>query len=83
MNFIDLLPDDVIENINHQLQKLDINEKRRERQKKRKIQKQQKPIDKHYKICQQLSEKAHKKYKNISNIKYYIGGFAPYQSKFY
>ena len=31
MNFLDLLPDDVIEKINYHLSKLDINEKRTER----------------------------------------------------
>ena len=36
MNFLDLLPDDVIEKINYHLSKLDINEKRTERKKKKK-----------------------------------------------
>ena len=42
MNFLDLLPDDVIEKINYHLSKLDINEKRTERKKKRKMQKEKK-----------------------------------------
>jgi len=37
MNFLDLLPDDVIENINFHLSKLDIKEKRREKKKKKKF----------------------------------------------
>ena len=43
MNFLDLLPDDVIEKINYHLSKLDINEKRTKRkEKKRKMQKEKK-----------------------------------------
>ena len=37
MNFLDLLPDDVIEIINYHLSRLDINEKRNERKKKKKL----------------------------------------------
>ncbi len=40
MNFLDLLSDDVIEKINYHLSKLDINEKRSEKKKKRKLQKE-------------------------------------------
>ena len=39
MNFLDLLPDDVIEKINYHLSKIDINEKRTEIKKKRKMKK--------------------------------------------
>ncbi len=39
MNFLDLLPDDLIEVINKHLIESDINERRKERKKRKKIQK--------------------------------------------
>ena len=42
MNFLDLLPDDVIEKINYHLSKLNINEKRTERKKEKRCKKKRK-----------------------------------------
>ena len=42
MNFLDLLPDDVIEKINYHLSKLDINEKELKERKKEKCKKKKK-----------------------------------------
>jgi len=78
MNFLDLLPDDVIEKINYHLSKLDINEKRKERKKKRKMQKEKKKMAKQYKICEKLLEKAYYKYNNIKDFEFVLGGEFPY-----
>ena len=78
MNFLDLLPDDVIEKINYHLSKLDINEKRTERKKKRKMQKEKKKMAKQYKICEKLLEKAYYKYNNIKDFEFVLGGEFPY-----
>ncbi len=75
MNYLDLLPDDVIENINYHLTKLDINEKRSERKKKRKLQKEKKKLAKQYKICEKLLEKAYYKYNNIKDFEFCLGQF--------
>ena len=78
MNFLDLLPDDVIEKINYHLSKLDINEKRTERKKKRKMQKENKKIFNHFEICEKLLEKAYYKYNNIKDFEFVLGGEFPY-----
>jgi hypothetical protein len=44
MNYLDLLPDDIIEVINKHLIESDINERRKERKKRKKIQKEKKRI---------------------------------------
>ena len=67
-NLLDLLFDDILDIINEKVKESNINDKRIERKKKRKIQKQQNRINKHYKICQQISKNAYEKYNNISNI---------------
>ncbi len=78
MNYLDLLPDDVIEKIKYHLSKLDINEKRSERKKKRKLQKEKKKMAKQYKICEKLLEKAYYKYNNIQDFEFVLGGAFPY-----
>ena len=54
MNFLDLLPDDLIEVINKHLIESDINERRKERKKRKKIQKEKKRTAKQYKILKIL-----------------------------
>ena len=78
MNFLDLLPDDVIEKINYHLSKLDMNEKRSERKKKRKMQKEKKKIFNHFEICEKLLEKAYYKYNDIKDFEFVLGGEFPY-----
>ena len=78
MNFLDLLPDDLIEVINKHLIESDINERRKERKKRKKIQKEKKRIAKQYKICEKLLEKSYCKYNNISYFEFCIGGKTPY-----
>ena len=78
MNYLDLLPDDVIENINFHLSKLDIKEKRSKRNKKRKMQKQNKKIFQHFEICEKMLEKAYYKYNNIKDYEFVLGKEFPY-----
>ena len=78
MNFLDLLPDDLIEVINKKLIETQTNERRKERKKRKKIQKEKKRIAKHYKICEKLLEKAYCRYNNISDFEFIIGGEMPY-----
>ena len=78
MNFLDLLPDDLIEVINKKLIETKTNERRKERKKRKKIQKEKKRIAKQYKICEKLLEKAYCRYNNISDFEFVIGGEMPY-----
>ena len=78
MNFLDLLPDDLIEIINKKLIESQTNERRKERKKRKKIQKEKKRITKQYKICEKLLEKAYCRYNNISDFEFCIGGEMPY-----
>jgi len=78
MNFLDLLPDDLIEVINKKLIETQTNERRKERKKRKKIQKEKKRIAKQYKICEKLLEKAYCRYNNISDFEFIIGGEMPY-----
>jgi hypothetical protein len=78
MNFLDLLPDDLIETINKKLIDAQNNERRKERKKRKKIQKEKKRIAKQYKICEKLLEKCYCKYNNISDFEFCIGGEIPY-----
>ena len=78
MNYLDLLPDDLIEVINKKLIETQTNERRKERKKRKKIQKEKKRIAKHYKICEKLLEKAYCRYNNISDFEFCIGGEMPY-----
>ena len=71
MNFLDLLPDDLIEVINKKL----IESQNKER---RKLRKEKKRIAKQYKYCEKLLEKAYCKYNNISDFEFCIGGEIPY-----
>ena len=78
MNYLDLLPDDLIEKINKHLIESDINERRKARKRRKKIQREKKRIAKHYKICEKLLEKCYCKYNNISDFEFIIGGEIPY-----
>ena len=78
MNYLDLLPDDLIEVINKKLIETQTNERRKERKKRKKIQKEKKRIAKQYKICEKLLEKAYCRYNNISDFEFCIGGEMPY-----
>ena len=71
MNFLDLLPDDLIEVINKKL----IESQNKER---RKLRKEKKRIAKQYKICEKLLEKAYCRYNNISDFEFIIDGEMPY-----
>ena len=76
MNYLDLLPDDLIEKINKSL--IEINERRKAKKRRKKIQKEKKRIAKHYKVCEKLLEKCYCKYNNISDFEFCIGGEIPY-----
>ena len=78
MNYLDLLPDDLIEKINKSLIESDINERRKARKRRKKIQREKKRIAKHYIICEKLLEKCYCKYNNISDFEFIIGGEIPY-----
>ena len=71
MNYLDLLPDDLIEVINKKL----IESQNKE---SRKIRKEKKRKAKQYKYCEKLLEKAYCKYNNISDFEFCIGGEIPY-----
>jgi hypothetical protein len=77
MNYLDLLPDDLIEKINKHLIESDINERRKARKRRKKIQKEKKRNAKHYKICEKLLEKCYCKYNNISDFEFCVGGEIP------
>ena len=70
MNYLDLLPDDLIEVINKKL----IESQNKER---RKIRKEKKRTAKQYKYCEKLLEKAYCKYDNISDFEFCKGGEMP------
>jgi len=78
MNFLDLLPEDIIEVINKHLIESDINERGKERKKRKKSQKEKKRIAKQYKISEKLLKKAYTKYNNISDYEFCIGGEITY-----
>ena len=71
MNYLDLLPEDLIEVINKKL----IESQNKE---SRKIRKEKKRTAKQYKYCEKLLEKAYCKYNNISDFEFCIGGEIPY-----
>ena len=71
MNYLDLLPDDLIEIINKKLIEAQNKEKR-------KIRKETKRAAKQYKFCQKLLKKAYSKYNNISDYEFCIGGEITY-----
>ncbi len=70
MNYLDFLPDDLIEKINKSLIETETNERRKARKGLKKIQKEKKRIAKHYKICKKLLEKCHCKYNNIPDFEF-------------
>ena len=71
MNYLDLLPDDLIEIINKKLIELQNKERR-------KIRKETKRTAKQYKFCEKLFKKAYSKYNNILDYKFCIGGEITY-----
>jgi DNA recombination-dependent growth factor C len=71
MNYLDLLPDDLIEIINKKLIELQNKERR-------KIRKETKRTAKQYKFCEKLLKKAYSKYNNILDYKFCIGGEITY-----
>jgi len=71
MNYLDLLPDDLIEIINKKLIELQNKEKR-------KMRKETKRTAKLNKFCQKLLKKAYSKYDNISDYEFCIGGEITY-----
>ena len=78
MNYLDLLPDDIIEVINKHLIESDISESRKDRKKRKRIQREKKRIAKPYKICEKLLEKSDCKYNNILDFEFCVGGKIPY-----
>ena len=78
MNYLDILPDDVIEIINQKVHKTEIYEKRKERKQRKKLQKEKKKREKQFKICEKLLEKAYYKYNNIKDFEFVLGGEFPY-----
>ena len=77
MNYLDILPDDVIEIINQKVN-TQIYERKQERKQRKKLKKEKKKREKQYKICEKLLEKAYCKYNNISSFDFVIGGEMPY-----
>ena len=73
MNYLDILPDDVIEIINQKVHKTEIYEKRKERKQRKKLQKEKKKREKQFKICEKLLEQAYCRYNNISSFEFCIG----------
>ena len=71
MNYLDLLPDDLIEIINKKLIEAQNKEKR-------KISKETKKAAKQYKFCKNLLRKAYSKYNNILDYEFCIGGETTY-----
>ncbi len=70
MDFLDLLPDDLIETINTKLINAETNERKKKRKKRKEIQKDKKRIAKQYKICERLLRKAYCKHNNISDFEF-------------
>ncbi len=68
MNYLDLLPDDLIEIINKKLIELQNKERR-------KIRKETKRTAKLYKFCEKLFKKAYSKYDNIWLVFYFFHKF--------
>jgi hypothetical protein len=66
VNYLDLLPDDLIEIINKKL----IEAQNKER---RKIRKETKRAAKQYKFCEKLLKKTYSKYNNILDYEFCIG----------
>ena len=71
MNYLDLLPDDLIEVINKKLIEL-------QNKDKRKIRKETKRAAKQHKFCEKLLKKAYSKYNNILDYEFCIGGEITY-----
>ena len=71
MNYLDLLPDDLIEIINKKLIVLQNKERR-------KIRKEKKRTAKQINFCQKLLKKAYSKYNNILDYEFCIGGEITY-----
>ena len=71
MNYLDLLPDDLIEVINKKLIEA-------QNKDKRKIRKETKRAAKQHKFCEKLLKKAHSKYNNILDYEFCIGGEITY-----
>ena len=71
MNYLDLLPDDLIEVINKKL----IESQNKD---KRKIRKETKRAAKQHKFCEKLLKKAYSKYNNILDYEFCIGGEITY-----
>ena len=71
MNYLDLLPDDLIEIINKKL----IESQNKD---KRKIRKEAKRAAKQHKFCEKLLKKAYSKYNNILDYEFCIGGEITY-----
>ena len=71
MNYLELLPVDVMKIINKKLIELQNKERR-------KIRKETKRAAKQYKFCEKLLKKAYSKYYNISDYEFCIGGEITY-----
>ena len=72
MNYLDILPDDVIEIINQKVC-TQIYERKQERKQRKKLKKEKKKREKQYKICEKLLEEAYCRYNNISSFEFCIG----------
>jgi len=72
MNFLDILPDDVIEIINQKVN-TQIYERKQERKQSKKLKKEKKKREKQFKICEKLLEQAYCRYSNISSFDFVIG----------
>jgi DNA recombination-dependent growth factor C len=72
MNYLDILPDDVIEIINQKVC-TQIYERKLERKQRKKLKKEKKKREKQYKICEKLLEEAYCRYNNISSFEFCIG----------
>ena len=77
MNFLDILPDDVIEIINQKVC-TQIHERKQERKQRKKLKKEKKKREKQFKICEKLLDEAYCRYGNISSFDFVIGGEMPY-----
>ncbi len=71
MNYLDKLPNDLIEVINKKLIEL-------QNKDKRKIRKETKWAAKQHKFCEKLLKKAYSKYNNILDYEFCIGGEITY-----
>ena len=72
MNYLDILPDDVIEIINQKVN-TQIYERKQERKQRKKLKKEKKKKEKQFKICEKLLEEAYCRYGNISSFEFCIG----------